>query len=115
MVTILLGTDEARLSALCQFHQNWAFWRRLNIGQVKGLMSLADRFIGCDSGPMHLAAALDLDVVAIFGPNTSARCGPIMNKGKVVEKEFPCRPCNQNKPCPYDIRCLKSLTAQDVL
>lgn len=49
---------------------------RSSLAQLVALLRRARRFVGCDSGPMHLAAALDVPVVALFGPADPRRTGP---------------------------------------
>jgi heptosyltransferase-1 len=44
----------------------------------------ANLFIGGDTGPMHLAAALDVPVVALFGPTNPARNGPFATRSVVL-------------------------------
>lgn len=60
-------------------------------------------FIGNDSGLMHLAEAVDVPVIALFGP-TVEEFGyfPSLPASRVVERDIPCRPCSRNgsRPCP---------------
>ena len=65
-------------------------------------ISLARRsrlFVGCDTGPMHLAAAVGLPVVALFGPADPHRTGPYgwqeeSTRARVLRVELACSPCN---------------------
>ncbi|HZD94382.1 MAG TPA: lipopolysaccharide heptosyltransferase I [Candidatus Sulfotelmatobacter sp.] len=57
-----------------------AFELRCTIGQFIALMRRARLFIGGDTGPLHLAAALGIPVVALFGPTDPARTGPFGTK-----------------------------------
>ena len=47
-----------------------------DVGQLVALMRRTDLFVGGDSGPLHLAAALAVPLVALFGPTDPARNGP---------------------------------------
>ncbi|MBK8913766.1 MAG: glycosyltransferase family 9 protein [Phycisphaerales bacterium] len=49
---------------------------RTTLRELTAVLSLADRVVCTDSGPMHLAAALGRPVVALFGPTDPQRCGP---------------------------------------
>ena len=49
---------------------------QLGLGQLAAIIAAADLFIGCDSGPMHLAAATGVPVLAIFGPTSQIRFHP---------------------------------------
>jgi len=67
-----------------------------------------------DSGPMHMAAAVDTSVVAIFGPMTPALFGPYGENHTVVMKEdVPCRPCFDR--CRRESpECLSDVSIEDV-
>ncbi len=57
---------------------------------VTGLIAFTRRaalFVGGDTGPLHLAAALEVPVVAIFGPTDPARNGPFGTKSRVLRNE----------------------------
>lgn len=53
---------------------------------LAALVEQADAFVGGDTGPMHLAAALDTPVVGIFGPSASERTGPYGEIHRVVDR-----------------------------
>ncbi len=55
-------------------------------------------FIGNDSGPMHLAAALDVPTLGIFGPGLPRTTGPVGRGARVatVGRDYPCAPCRQD-------------------
>jgi len=55
-----------------------------SIGELLALTRRARLFIGGDTGPMHLAAALGVPVVAVFGPTDPARNGPFATRGIVL-------------------------------
>jgi len=90
---------------------------KLSLKQTAVLLSKALLFIGIDSGPMHMAAAVDTPVLAIFGPSRSWRWGP-WGKGQViVQKKWDCVPCGK-KGCRNDggeSRCLMGLSIEEVL
>jgi heptosyltransferase II len=64
-----------------------------NIGELIALLSLCDGFIGNDSGCMHLAGALGIPTVAIFGSTNPARTGPMGRKTRVIYRKLECSPC----------------------
>ncbi len=84
-----------------------------SLPQVLGLISQAALFISNDSGPMHLANALGVPVVGIFGPTDPEVTGPFEQPSRFVKKEVPCWPCAYRK-CPYDHRCMMTISAEDV-
>ncbi|MEJ2007298.1 MAG: lipopolysaccharide heptosyltransferase II [Acidobacteriota bacterium] len=66
-----------------------------------------------DSGPMHLAAALGLPVVAIFGSTDENATGPVSPLARVVKYPVPCSPCGLRK-CPIDFRCMQTVSVDRV-
>ncbi len=64
-----------------------------NIGELIALLSLCDGFIGNDSGCMHIAGALGLPTVAIFGSTNPNRTGPMGPKTRVIYRKLECSPC----------------------
>jgi heptosyltransferase-2 len=62
--------------------------------EMMALLSCAALLVANDSGPMHIAAALGIPVVAIFGPQRPEWYGPYGQKNRVVyQRVMPCRPC----------------------
>lgn len=78
------------------------------------LLSLSRVFITNDSGPMHLAAALDVPQVAIFGSTDDSATGPYSGKSAVIHKHVECSPCLLRE-CPIDMRCFTSIAVEEVL
>jgi heptosyltransferase-1 len=64
-----------------------AFPLTCTIGQLIAITRRARLFIGGDTGPLHLAAALNVPVVGIFGPTDPARTGPFGNKAIALRHE----------------------------
>jgi len=64
-----------------------------NVGELIALLSLCDGFIGNDSGCMHLAGALGIPTVAIFGSTNPSRTGPLGPKTRVIYRKLECSPC----------------------
>ncbi|MGH7923996.1 MAG: lipopolysaccharide heptosyltransferase II [Candidatus Binatus sp.] len=64
-----------------------------NIGELIALLSLCDGFIGNDSGCMHLAGAIGIPTVAIFGSTNPNRTGPLGPKTRVIYRKLECSPC----------------------
>jgi len=65
-----------------------------NLQQLASLMHQAAAVVATDSGPMHLAAAMDVPVVGVFGPDTPARYAPYNPRSRSVWLGLPCSPCN---------------------
>ncbi len=72
-------------------------------------------FLTNDSGPMHLAAALDVPLVAVFGPTNHRTTSPAGPFSRVVRApDIPCAPC-MKRECPTDHRCMTAVTPEAVL
>lgn len=70
-----------------------------------------------DTGPMHLAAAVGTNVVALFGSTAPGLTGPGLpgdNKHILLQADVPCAPCFLPE-CPIDFRCMKSLDEEAVV
>ena len=80
---------------------------------LAGLISNADLFITNDSGPMHLANALKIPVIAIFGPTDPNLTGPFQEPAAVIKKDVPCWPCSYRE-CPFDHRCMINIDPEEV-
>lgn len=84
---------------------------------IRGLMALLSQcrlLITSDSGPMHIAAALGVPVVAIFGSTDPALTTPIGTGHIVIRKNVPCSPCFRRE-CPTDLMCMDLIQVKDVL
>jgi heptosyltransferase-1 len=87
---------------------------KLNLREVRELISRSAIFIGPDSGPMHIAATTQTPIVALFGPTLPAHFSPWKAKASLIEKNFDCRPCKQRRCIYKDFRCLRSITPEEV-
>ncbi len=57
---------------------------RLSLGELGALCEVADLYVGNDTGPTHVAAAVGCATLAIFGPSDPARSAPFATKGRVI-------------------------------
>ncbi|KUG23457.1 adp-heptose--lipooligosaccharide heptosyltransferase ii [hydrocarbon metagenome] len=78
------------------------------------LISQCSLFISNDSGLMHIAGALNIPTVAIFGSTNPITTAPVGNKSVIVRHEVSCSPCLK-KNCPTDFLCMKMISVEDVL
>ena len=83
------------------------------IGDLPALLSQCQLFLGNDSGAMHVAAAVGLPVVAIFGPTDPFGTAPVTPRFTIVQDKPYCSPCFLRR-CPTDHRCMKSITPEMV-
>lgn len=64
------------------------------------LLEQLQLLVTCDTGPMHLAAAVGTRVVALFGPSDPRRYGPLTDRARVMTADLWCHPCNRVRRPP---------------
>jgi heptosyltransferase II len=83
------------------------------IAELPALLSQCHMFIGNDSGAMHVAAAVGLPVVAVFGPTDPGGTAPVTPRCTVVQDKPYCSPCFLRR-CPTDHRCMTRVSPDAV-
>ena len=87
---------------------------KINLRELAAVLKKAKLFVGNDSGVMHMASALDIPTVGIFGPTDPFYVAPQNEKSMVVRLDLACSPCYLRTPCDHR-RCLEELDAEAVL
>lgn len=84
-----------------------------DLRELATLLRHAALFLGCDSGPAHLAAALDVPCVSVFGPTDPDRNGPYGPRSTSVQLEsrLDCQPCWRRTCSRGDHACMEWLEA----
>jgi heptosyltransferase I len=87
------------------------------LSELAALISRATLCVTNDSGPMHLAVALDKPVVSVFGPTDPVWAGPYRRDGAVLRAELPCSPCylRELRRCAFGHACMKNVSASAVI
>ena len=85
----------------------------IQLRQFAALVAECSLFLCNDSGPMHIAAALKVPTVAIFGPTDHVRWKPHSENAVIVRQDMDCWPCSAHK-CRRAFECIKSLPVEDV-
>jgi len=83
---------------------------------VRELMAAVKRcsvFVTNDTGPMHIAAAFGVPLVAVFGPTDWRATAPVGTKHALVRQPVDCAPCLLRE-CPIDHRCMTRVTVDEV-
>jgi heptosyltransferase II len=80
---------------------------------LPALLSRCQLFVGNDSGAMHVAAAVGLPVVAVFGPTDPHGTAPITSRCTIVQDKPYCSPCFLRR-CPIDHRCMTRVEPEAV-
>lgn len=86
---------------------------RTTVREMMALLAGSRLLITNDSGPMHVAAALGVPIVAVFGSTDHTTTSPASEKVRIVRKEVECAPCLLRQ-CPTDHRCMKLITQNEV-
>jgi lipopolysaccharide heptosyltransferase II len=86
---------------------------KTTLNVVMGVMDLCRFFVTNDSGLMHMASALGLPTVAVFGSTDHVTTGPRGPKTRIVRRSVSCAPCLKPE-CPTDHRCMLGITPDAV-
>jgi heptosyltransferase-2 len=81
----------------------------MTLGSMKEIVRRCDLMVTNDTGPRHIAAALDVPVVTVFGPTHPEWTEIYYAKERQVSVKVFCGPC-QKKICPLDHRCMTQVT-----
>ncbi len=87
---------------------------KTGVREMMALLSCCRLMVTNDSGPMHVAAAFGVPLVAIFGPTDHTTTSPLSDNTRIVRKAFDCAPCLLRQ-CPTDHRCMEAIEVADVL
>ena len=88
---------------------------KTKLGEAIDLMSLCDTFVTNDSGLMHVAAALNKKVIAIFGSSDPFHTPPMSAKAIIEYLDLSCSPCFK-RVCPLEhLNCLKNILPQPII
>jgi heptosyltransferase-2 len=105
-----IGEEIARLSASACLN----LCGRTNLDEAVDLLSCARLVVSNDSGLMHVAAALNLPLIALFGSSSPSFTPPLSARASVLKLDLPCSPCYQRE-CPLQhFNCMIQLTPDRV-
>jgi heptosyltransferase-2 len=117
---VLLGSPSDRAigdtivsSAASQSHTfNWC--GATSLDEAIAIISLCSKVVSNDSGLMHIAAALQVPQVAIFGSSDPSHTPPNSVKATIISLHLPCSPCHQRE-CPLGhLNCLNQISPERV-
>lgn len=88
---------------------------KTDLKQLAGLISKCDLIITNDSGPMHLAAALGIPTLGLFGPTDPKKHGPYSKKSDyVIKSDLHCIICNK-LICPFNKECFYNMNSSEII
>lgn len=92
---------------------------KINIRELVALMPHLKFFVAIDGGPMHIAAAMGLPTIGLFGHETPKRYAPFNEKSLSVYKNHHCAPCNKAYEYSWPIcenpDCLNDISVEEVI
>ncbi|HIE26256.1 TPA: glycosyltransferase family 9 protein [Candidatus Poribacteria bacterium] len=114
-ILMLHGPSESQLASDIQqrMTHDVLIYAPESLRQLAALIDRCKLFICNDSGPMHIAAALDVPTVAIFGPTDHVRWAPQNPNARIARRDLPCWPCSAHK-CKNSFACTKLLPVETV-
>ncbi len=88
----------------------------LSVIELAGLLEQADLFVGADSGPAHLAAAMRTPTVVLFsGTNRVQQWQPVGKHVRVVRHDVACGPCHRTECAWFDHPCMRGISPHEVV
>jgi len=115
-VIFLGGPTEGELGRIVYENRNGRFLNfigQTTLREAMGLLSLCELTVGNDSGLIHLADALGVPALVLFGPTDPKRTAPRSRHSLVLQRGVDCSPCELHE-CPIDHRCMDELSVQEV-
>lgn len=109
--------DQAVANEINQLTNNACvdFCGKTSISQAVDLLALADTVVSNDSGLMHVASALDKNLIAIYGSSDPNFTPPLSDKAKIISLNLECSPCFKRE-CPFGhTRCLSDIQPEQIL
>jgi heptosyltransferase-2 len=106
--------DLGRKISTMMEHQPVDLSGRTELGEAMALIEKCDLFITNDSGLMHVAAALDIPLIAVFGSTNPVTTGPLGRNSKIVRSPIECSPCLKPE-CPRNhLKCMTQIEVETV-
>ena len=106
----VLGAEVAQMIA-AEGIEAGSFAGKTTLREFIDMAAACDLFLTNDSGSMHIASALGIPTVAVFGPTDEFATGPAGDLHRILRQPVDCAPCHL-RGCPIDHRCMTGVTAE---
>lgn len=116
--SIMDGLDEVALAAqVCSADARAIdLAGKLTVPELGALLSQASVFLTCDTGPMHIAAALKAPMVVLSGAADPDRTGPLTDNAEVlIDRTLSCVPCRDRTCRRGDVKCMQNIEVDQVI
>lgn len=116
-ILLTWGNEEERQAALriAEATKNRAIvWPRGTLTELVALLSRADLVVGCDTGPVHIAAAVGTPTVSLYRVTDARRNGPRGDQHRCLQVPLECAGC-MRKDCLQQDECAAAITAEQAL
>ena len=114
---VLIGSDaelDVSSAVSAAMHQQpIVLTGKTSLTQLVGVLSVVDLLVTNDTGPAHIASALNRPTLVIFGPTNPLTTRPFSDSGQIMRVPPDCAPC-MLRDCPIDHRCMTAITPGDV-
>ena len=87
---------------------------RLSLRHLTAVIERCRLVVGSDTGPLHLAVALGVPVVGLYGPDAPRFTGPYGIGNRIHYKKLMCSPCYKNPTCQGRFDCLQAIETEEV-
>lgn len=108
------GTAASVMAALERPERAINLTGKTSLRELIGVLASSLALVSNDTGPAHLAAALGLPTVTVFGPTEAFATRPLGKRAVVVDHPVDCSPC-MLRDCPIDHRCMTGVTVDSVV
>lgn len=97
----------------CMRHRAVSLAGQTSTAELPAFFSRCQLFVGNDSGAMHVAAAVGVPVVAVFGSTDPEGTAPVTARRAIIQHKVACSPCFLRE-CPIDHRCMERVPVKEV-
>jgi len=83
-----------------------------SLRELMALLARCHLLVANDSGPLHMASALGVPLLALYGSRDERGSGPLGERARILKHPVECRPCGL-RHCPIDFRCMKEISVDE--